>query len=205
MTYCGETMRNKIVRLQRSQFDQVSEVVGNAFMNDPVINYVTSGSNQKLGMLRTFCSAVIRYCQPYDHTYTTQNGQGVAAWIPPGNPSTNVLRLMQSGMYKLPFQLGIQGTWRFWQLLEIDHYRQQDMTEPHWYLMLLGVSPTAQGKGIGSSLLQPVLEQADRDRLPCYLETSTESAVRFYQKHGFQILRTGKINSNAPQFWTMKR
>ena len=66
----------------------------------------------------------------------------------------------------------------------------------------MGVSPVCQGQGIGGSLIQPVLKQADEEGLPCYLETDTPGAVRFYQKHGFEIVRTGE---QPLKFWTMKR
>lgn len=44
------------------------------------------------------------------------------------------------------------------------------------YLFMLGISPAYQRQGIGSLLLQPIIKQADKAGLPCYLETSTEGA-----------------------------
>ena len=79
------------------------------------------------------------------------------------------------------------------------------MKEPHWVLSLIGVSPAYQGQGIGSLLLQPVLEQADKDSFPCYLSTFTEQAACFYQKHGFEILWQGEVCKGSPNVWTMKR
>ena len=76
------------------------------------------------------------------------------------------------------------------------------MSVPHWYLLGLGVSPLYQGLGVGGSLIQPILERADKEGLPCYLETDTDGAVRFYQRHGFEIIRTGE---QPVKFWTMKR
>jgi hypothetical protein len=40
---------------------------------------------------------------------------------------------------------------------------------------------------------------------PCYVETSTEGAVRFYQRQGFEILKTGPFADQAPPFWTLQR
>nr|WP_231510290.1 GNAT family N-acetyltransferase [Fischerella sp. PCC 9605] len=79
------------------------------------------------------------------------------------------------------------------------------MSQPHYYLEMLGVAPAYQGQGIGSLLLQPVLKQADTEGLPCYLQTTTEKAVRFYQKHGFEVLRTVELPKGGSQLWTMKR
>jgi ribosomal protein S18 acetylase RimI-like enzyme len=69
----------------------------------------------------------------------------------------------------------------------------------------LGISPAYQRQGIGSLLLQPILKQADSEGLPCYLETSTEGGVRFYQRRGFEVVRTGGFPEDNLKFWTMKR
>jgi len=63
---------------------------------------------------------------------------------------------------------------------------------PHWYLMAVGTSPSRQGTGLGSSLLQLGTSKADAAGIPCYLETATESNVAFYSKRGFEV--TGEAN-----------
>ena len=74
-----------------------------------------------------------------------------------------------------------------------------------WYLLTLGVDPPRQGRGIGSALMRPVLTRADAEGLPCYLETEKERNVRFYGKHGFEVVAQGEGPAGGPAFWTMKR
>src|SRR5688500_5386289 len=57
--------------------------------------------------------------------------------------------------------------------------------EPHYYLPLAGVTPDRQGRGIGSALLQPVLDRCDRDGVPAYLEATSERNRALYERHGF--------------------
>ncbi|MFQ5472638.1 MAG: N-acetyltransferase, partial [Dehalococcoidia bacterium] len=59
--------------------------------------------------------------------------------------------------------------------------------------------------GVGSALMQPGLEQADRDRVPCYLETAKEINVKFYGKHGFEVVRKIDLVGGGPPVWTMLR
>ena len=63
--------------------------------------------------------------------------------------------------------------------------------EPHWYLNVLSTLPSRQGQGLGSAILRPVLDQADADGLPCYLESSNPRNVSLYLRHGF--VETGEL------------
>jgi GNAT superfamily N-acetyltransferase len=75
---------------------------------------------------------------------------------------------------------------------------------PHYYLAILGTDPDAQGRGIGSALLQPTLETCDRDAIPAYLESSKERNVDFYARHGFRV--TGELQMpDGPRVWPMWR
>lgn len=55
----------------------------------------------------------------------------------------------------------------------------------HAYLFSIGVRPAAQGKGLGRSLIQPVLDACDRAGLPAYLENSNPANTGFYNSCGF--------------------
>ncbi|KAJ3296217.1 N-alpha-acetyltransferase 50 [Rhizoclosmatium sp. JEL0117] len=63
------------------------------------------------------------------------------------------------------------------------------------YIMTIGVLDTFRGKGIGSSLLTSLLEQA-RTALPpldsvrLHVHVANTSALRFYRKHGFELVQT---------------
>jgi ribosomal protein S18 acetylase RimI-like enzyme len=84
-------------------------------------------------------------------------------------------------------------------LVEAHHPR-----ELHWYLAVLGTEPACQGQGIGSALMAPILERCDREGLPAYLESSKESNIAFYSRHGFEV--TGEIRlPDGPPVWPMWR
>lgn len=199
-------MCTELICLQQAQIDAATAILVSAFNEDPAIRYlINEESAARNNVIKNLYKSLLYYCQPYNQVYTTPGDiKGVAAWIPPGH-SLNLLRLLQAGFYKLPFQVGLSRLPRWLEVFKLEQYHHQDMPQPHWYLMLLGVAPTYQGQGIGSLLLQPVLKQADHEGLPCYLETSTEAAVRFYQRHGFEIVRKSQELANTARFWTMKR
>lgn len=196
-------MNTEIIRLEEKQINQATETFVDAFSKDPLLQYIIPQDSNKDKLSRKFSEINLRYAQPLNHTYTTPEIKGIAAWIPPDKYPLNFFKLLQLGFYKIPLQLGFRKTRKLLFVFSLfEKYHKQDMNQPHWYLLALGVSATCQSQGIGSLLIQPILERADRENLPCYLETSTERAVHFYQRNGFEILRTGE---KPVKFWTMKR
>lgn len=61
-------------------------------------------------------------------------------------------------------------------------------TFEHAYLFSIGVRPSAQGKGLGRKLIQPVLDACDRAGLRAYLENSNPANTGFYNSRGFTQL-----------------
>lgn len=80
-----------------------------------------------------------------------------------------------------------------------------DRPGDHWYLAVVGVDPEAAGTGLGSALLQPVLEASDEQGLPCYLETAEADNEAFYEKHGFAVVRHGTEPAGGLEYWTFRR
>jgi ribosomal protein S18 acetylase RimI-like enzyme len=131
----------------------------------------------------------------------------VAVWLPPpGRSSMSFVRLLHSGLLAESVVLGPREFLRanllgaHVQTLDMEVYRRS-----YWYLWLLAVDPARQGRGIGGALLEPVLEGADASGLPCALETMTERNVRFYEKHGFGVVRQAPSPLGGPRCWAMRR
>ena len=76
---------------------------------------------------------------------------------------------------------------------------------PHYYLSVLGTDPDQQGGGVGSALLGPVLDRCDADGIAAYLESSKESNVDFYIRHGFSVTDRIDLPDDGPALWFMWR
>lgn len=63
--------------------------------------------------------------------------------------------------------------------------------EPHWYLAMIGVDPSRQGRGLGSALLKAALRVVDEAGAPAYLESSNPRNTPLYERFGFQVM--GKV------------
>lgn len=201
-------MNTDVVTLQPTQIDTASAVLAQAFNKNPIFHYFAlEAEPARIDLIKWVAKAILRYSQPYNQIYTTKdNFKGVAVWLPPGKYPTNNLRFLLSLMHAFPPKLRFKRLGQLISLFStIEEHHQQDIPQPHWYLFMLGIAPNYQRQGIGSLLLQPILKQANQENLPCYLETSTEGGVRFYQRLGFEVVRSGNFPAANLQYWTLIR
>ena len=77
--------------------------------------------------------------------------------------------------------------------------------DKYLHLEMLAVEPKLQGMGYAKKLLEPMFEQLDSENLPCFLETSTEKNVPFYQYFGFEVVEESTIPGSEVPFWDMLR
>ncbi len=57
---------------------------------------------------------------------------------------------------------------------------------PFYYLSFLGTKPAARGHGLGMALLAELVEQADREGHPTYLESTNPANNPRYERLGFE-------------------
>jgi ribosomal protein S18 acetylase RimI-like enzyme len=76
---------------------------------------------------------------------------------------------------------------------------------PHMYLFTIGTRKAARGKGLGKTLISPVLEAADKAGLPCYLENSNPANTGFYRSRGFERMKLFEPGPGAPVLEAMWR
>jgi len=77
-----------------------------------------------------------------------------------------------------------------------------DPDEPHIHLGPIGVTPTMQGKGVGTALMTRYVEHLEREKAAGYLETDRATNVEFYQKFGFRVRHQERlINTQTWYMW----
>ena len=84
-----------------------------------------------------------------------------------------------------------------------EEYKPQ---EPHFYLGVLGVHPSMQGKWAGCALIKAYCDLAEGDPVSAgtFLETAQRKNLAFYERCGFQRLGQGELAPGKP-FWCLFR
>ena len=196
----------EIVRLEDADVNTVAEVLARAFFDDPLTIYVEPNRSRRAQVLPVVYEVGTRFAHLFGGAYTTAGHiEGAALWIAPDSGDFTADRMAAAGVDKSSAALGPEAFGRFVKLMtHMGGLRRAAMPAPHWYLTILGVEPSRQGMGIGSQLIQPVLQQADASGLDCYLETMKTRNVVFYQQHGFEVGAEGHL-PGGPYYWTMHR
>jgi len=177
-------------------------MLARAFLDDPVARWACRPEALRPTMLERFHATRLEQLLAHEEVWTTGELASAALWAPPKRwkltPSQDAALarglLHPRLIVRLP--LIVPG------LLAIQ--RRHPSSPPHWYLAVLGTDPSAQGQGLGSAALAPVLEQCDADRVAAYLESSKERNIDFYARHGFRV--TGELRlPRGPVVWPMWR
>src|SRR5260370_12919373 len=183
-----------------------SEVMGRAFLNDPLWKYLVPDDGKRARVVPLSMGILVRYCFLFGEIFTTPTLDGIACLLTPGKTMPTLRRLVWIGMRNAPLQLGWTGFRRY---TAVENYsgevHKRAVPGMHWYLWGLGVEPSRQGQGIGGLLIQPVLARADASGLPCYLETMNEKNVSFYEKHGFKVVSDAEVPRHELRVWSMWR
>ncbi|MFN8022781.1 MAG: GNAT family N-acetyltransferase [Acidimicrobiales bacterium] len=167
-----------------------------AFADDPMIEWVAQIDDRDrrieataLGFFRpSLAAGIVR-----GHTYTVPGRGGAAIWSP---PDVRMFREDEGQVFgeAIVQHLGMSAMERLMALSEMvgSHHPH----ETHFYLFILGAAE--QGQGIGAALMKPVLDRCDADRVPAYLESSSERNMSFYERHGFRVLWAERPTDDGP-------
>ncbi len=174
-----------------------------AFYHDPVVGHwcFADQSRRMRRLARGFELFLRKVYLRHDEVYTTESLNGGALWLPPGTWK------MSNGeqLRMLPRMARIYGR-ELPRVLEVMSFLEaRHPHEPHYYLQFIGVEPGSQGEGVGSALLEPILERCESEGLPAYLEATSERNRALYERNGFTVVEEANLPGSGPPIWPMWR
>ncbi|MFI2487893.1 GNAT family N-acetyltransferase [Promicromonospora kroppenstedtii] len=197
----------RITNFKPRQSKEVAAVAAAAFADDPIWSHVVLDPQRRHLPHTILLRAQLRTIAPSDDARLAEHeGRivGLAFW-------SNVW----DGEHDLPNARRFRAMRRLARSAGDDWPRLSNMyisigrsipRDVEWFLATLVVHPEHQGAGIGSALLRDGLKQADRRGHTVTLQTSTPENVRFYERHGFEVIEAlDELYRGAPPLWTMRR
>ena len=184
-------MTKPIIKTAATTSDEASiiDVLVRANWEDPAARWAWPDSQQFLVHFPSFVRAFGGKAFAHGSACYVDGYVGAALWLPPNiYPDENALIALVQQTVSEQIQKDFFAVFE-----QMSRYHP---SEPHWYLPLMGVDPSQQGKGFGSALLQHTLIQVDRDNKLAYLESSNPRNITLYKRHGFELLGTIQIGTS---------
>lgn len=192
--------------VQKKDLDRLAEIAADAYEDYPLHNWFTKGKYDKKASklimqisLKTMKKDAIIYAD-------SEEMNGFAVWLPFGFTGSKTLPFLFSGGISLILHsgLGIIG-----RLLTYENYAmnlKKEFTDNYdWYLYNLSIKKDAQGKGIASKLMRPMLKFCDDEKMVAYLETNKEKNVSLYNHYGFELKKQELIPKTDVMHYAMVR
>jgi ribosomal protein S18 acetylase RimI-like enzyme len=189
-------------RASSADVPALARTLAHAFADDPIARWSCKPDALRPRLLERFYAIRLRQLLRHDEVWTEPGLTGAALWLPPDAWRTSMredaalatVLLHPRLLPRLPLVVhGFTGI-----------ERHHPPHPPHWYLAVLGTDPEAQGHGIGSALLRPLLARCDEDGVGAYLESSKERNIAFYARHGFRVTDEVRL-PRGPRAWLMWR
>lgn len=174
---------------------QLAPALARAFHDDPVARYALPSDRRRPKQLARFYTERLRTLVEDELVFTDDERRGAALWAAPDRWRTPLPELLRTRVFTRTTPLFLLGGAR------VEHRHPRRL---HYYLAILGVEPSAQGRGLGSQLMKPMLDRCDREHVPAYLESSKAENVPFYERHGFQVTEEVDLLW-GPKMWLMWR
>jgi GNAT superfamily N-acetyltransferase len=188
-------MLKKVQPTTRHSYRQAAQVLGRAFADEPVsVEVLKKFTPEKRiqALTNDFSDEILLCIRKGCPVQVNGNGTVVAAAViyPPGAyplPGFHQWMLLVKSYVKNGFY-DIRG-WMKW-LEEAD---KMHPSEPHYYLEYVGVEPEHQRKGLGTAIVQHMVDKADELNVGCYLENANPYNLPFYQRFGFQVISEKEV------------
>jgi ribosomal protein S18 acetylase RimI-like enzyme len=199
----------RAARLAERDVETTAELFARAFDGDPMARLITPDDDERHRSLLDGGRREVARLAAYRHVFGAYEGDelcGVAMWVPPGvkvrssgtaPPPGAVPRILATAVRIAP------------RLVRYLRARRRGLAAGHatggWHLAFLATHPDHQRRGVARLLLEHVLDRADADGVPTWLETSDPVNPPIYRRFGFEVVATAEGTDPLPTFWFMVR
>ena len=195
----------EIVKLDPHQIQKAADIVSASFYDYPMFALYFPDPKRRTRNLPWYFKNVLKCALRYGEVYTTPEISGVIFTLPPGHTKISTREYIQNGFFLTPFRMGYRNYQQSQECEDFVAKTHEDLMKnrPHIYLWGLAIDPGQKRKGIGTALMQPVLAKATAQKMPIYLETHDEKNVPYYQKFGFNLIKTTNLPKHELPIWCM--
>ncbi|MCX2679757.1 GNAT family N-acetyltransferase [Galbibacter sp. EGI 63066] len=164
--------------------EQVIEILTSSFDKNQSTNFVIKQDSKREERFRRLIEYSFFMGMEFGDVFMSENKKACAIILYHHKKKTSLKALLWD--VKLVF--GTIGLKKVFKIMKREALlKTKYPKEKFAHLWYIGVDPKVQSKGIGTELMNAVLQSV---KLPVYLETSTERNLPFYRKFEFEVIDT---------------
>ena len=164
----------------------LARIAAEGFYDDPVLSWVLQDDTTRLGQMIVMFKGLVEDMLPDRGAVYLADAACAAFWRDPtfehGQSASDRMEEAAAEDGPGPFTEDEQAR----MTILGDAMREAHPHEPHWYLNVVSTLPSHQSQGLGAAVLEPVIQRADAEGMPCYLESSNPRNRTLYYRSGFE-------------------
>lgn len=183
--------------------ERIIDLLAECLDNNKSINWIVKQDAQRKERIRSLIDYSFDASIESDQIYMTDDQKGVIIC----SLSDDKLPFLEEAYLTARFVFQVTGVDGIGKALRREEYVNSYHPHDHEYIYLwfIGVDKSEVRKGIGSKMLQEIIDKSENENLPIYLETSSDINVNFYKKHGFEIYHTSEIDLFGFELYFLRR
>lgn len=170
-------------RAAYSDKNRIVEILSKSFDTNQSVNYIVKQDDKRHERIRSLMDYSFQVCYLFGEVYLSEDDKACALVLYPDKKSTTLKSILLD--VELMFKcIGITNI-----SIAMDRESKINKLKPKermYYLWFIGVDPKFQGSGIGTDLMQSLIEDSEKQQRPIFLETSTLRNLPWYKKFGFE-------------------
>ena len=178
----------------------VVNIITETFQNNPDINWMFSAKGNQSKNIRRLADYAFFKCYNRNGVFISSNGKGVALFYKIDKRKFSILEIY----YEIRFALLSIPFSKILEVLRRESYRKskRPKNESYYYFWFLGV--LKEGAHAGFELNRELINIAQKERVPIYLETAIERNKNIYERIGYETYDYWQEDSKEIKFWFLK-
>ncbi len=173
-----------MIKATHSDYQLLIQILSTAFNQNQSVNYIVRQDRKRQKRIENLIAYSLKVCAEFGEVFLSDDRKACALIVYPDKKKTT----FPSILWDINLILSCTGIGNIGKILNREaKIKQRHPLTPFTHLWYIGVLPHEQGKGIGTRLLEEVIQWSAAQNRPLYLETSSESNLPFYRKAGFEI------------------